>query len=107
MGRGEFHGRCDLALRVIRKPCLHTGLVAIFVGFIVRENAALQINPVDFQVVDSLQFLDKQMRPDEHPITVLQGPEFMISNPGLAFEKVLSATSQIRDSSTYASSDDK
>ena len=95
MSRGAFHGRSDLDLRIIRKPGLLNGLTAIFVGFVVRVPAALQGNPVDLQVVDSLEFLDKQMRPDEHPIIVFLSPALVIKNPGPDFDQVLANPVQV------------
>jgi predicted nucleotidyltransferase len=89
MCRGAFHGRSDLDLRIIRKPGLLPGLTAIVVGFVVRVLAALRKIPVDLQVVDSLEFLKKQMRVDEHPITVYLSPGFKIDNSGWDYEQVL------------------
>lgn len=89
MCRGAFHGRSDLDLRIIRKPGLLVGLMAIFVGFAVRAVGAIKKVPVDLQVVDSLDFLNKQMRADEHPIIVYLTPDFKIDNPGWDYEQVL------------------
>jgi len=89
MCRRAFHGRSDLDLRIIRKPDLLSGLKAIYIGFFVRIVAAIKKIPVDLQVVDSLEFLNKQMRSDEHPITVYLTPGFKINNAGLDFKHVL------------------
>jgi hypothetical protein len=40
-------------------------------------------------VVDSLEFLKKQMRVDEHPITVYVRPGFIIDNHGWSYDQVL------------------
>jgi predicted nucleotidyltransferase len=89
MCRGAFHGRSDLDLRIIRKPGLLLGMKAIIVGYVVRVLAAIRKIPVDLQVVDSLEFLIKQMRADERPITVYLSPGFKIVNAGWDYEEVL------------------
>lgn len=89
MCRGAFHGRSDLDLRIIRKPGMVAGLRAIFAGFVVRVVGAIKKVPVDLQVVDSLDFLNRQMRADEHPITVYLSPDFKVDNSGWSYEQVL------------------
>ena len=44
--------------------------------------------PVDLQVVDSMDFLKKQMREDEKPIVIYQREGFDIYNSGLSFNEV-------------------
>lgn len=95
MCRGAFHGRSDLDLRIIRRPGVLAGLRAVFIGFAVRVPAAIQKIPVDLQVVDSLEFLKKQMRSDEHPIIVFLRPGFKIDKPGLDYEQVSANPSQV------------
>lgn len=95
MCRSAFHGRSDLDLRIVRKPGFALGLISVFVGFYVRIPAALRIIPVDLQVVDSLDFLAKQMRPDENPIVVYLRPGFELKNSGDAFETILKNPSQV------------
>ena len=95
MSRGAFHGRSDLDLRIIRKPGLINGLLAVLIGFVARVPAAFQGNPVDLQVVDSLEFLDTQMRSDEHPVIVYLSDGFEIHNPGPLYEHVLANPTQV------------
>lgn len=95
MCRGMFHGRSDLDLRIIRRPGVLAGLRAVFVGFAVRVPAAMKKIPVDLQVVDSLEFLRRQMRSDERPIVVFLRPGFAIDNPGLDYEQVLANPSLV------------
>jgi predicted nucleotidyltransferase len=70
MSRSMFHNRSDLDLRVIRRVDSPLGYIAIVIGFLVRFYSFFLIQPVDLQVVDSLQFLRKQMRDDELPIVI-------------------------------------
>lgn len=95
MCRRAFHGRSDLDLRIIRKPGFIAGVISVFLGFYVRIPAALRKIPVDLQVVDSIEFLDKQMRSDEHPIVVYLHSGFGLKNPGCAFESVLNDPSRV------------
>ena len=95
MSRGAFHGRSDLDLRIIRKKGIFNGVLAVFAGIIVRIPAAFQRNPVDLQVVDSLEFLDTQMRSDEHPIIVYLSSNIYLSNPGPSFDEILKNPEQV------------
>jgi hypothetical protein len=73
-------------------------------GFAVRLIGALRNIPVDLQVVDSLEFLNKQMDADEHPITVHLSPGFKIDNTGWDYEQVLASPSLVlRDKHNHAS----
>jgi predicted nucleotidyltransferase len=89
MCRGAFHGRSDLDLRIVRRPGILWGIMAVYTGFAVRIVAALCAIPVDLQVVDSLQFLNRQMRADEHPITVYVRAGFDIPSAGWSYEQVV------------------
>lgn len=88
MSRRQFHGRSDLDLRIIRKPGIK-GVFSVLLGLYVRIPAAISRMPVDLQVVDSLEFLDKQMRKDELPIVVFKSPNIQIPNAGLHFVEIV------------------
>lgn len=85
MCRRMFHGRSDLDLRVVRSPGMINGIWAVLVGILVRIPASLRRIPVDLQVVDSMRFLDKQMREEEHPIIVYRRDAFQIHGAGPDF----------------------
>ena len=50
---------------------------------------------MDLQVVDSLEFLDTQMRSDEHPIIVYLSSNIYLSNPGPSFDEILKNPEQV------------
>lgn len=105
MCRSAFHGRSDLDLRIIRRPGFVAGIASVFVGFYARIPAALKKIPVDLQVVDSLKFLEKQMRPDERPVVVYLRPGVELKNLGCTLEAVLHDPSKVlRDKGTQQSS---
>lgn len=95
MCRSVFHGRSDLDLRVVRRPGVWNAISSVLAGLLIRIPAAIKRNPVDFQVVDSIEFLRKQMRDDEAPIIVYVRPDCSIPNPGSLFEDVLNNPSMV------------
>jgi predicted nucleotidyltransferase len=68
--RSMFHGKSDLDLRIVRKKGLATGFVAICLGLALKAYSLFVRMPVDLQIVDSYEFLKKQMHRDERPIVV-------------------------------------
>lgn len=74
MCRGQFHGRSDLDLRIVRRTDNWRGWLALLIGWGLRAYAFVIAMPVDLQVVDSLAFLKDQMRADEIPIVVYRRP---------------------------------
>ncbi len=89
MCRGQFHKRSDLDLRVVRRRDTMAGLMALPVGLLMRAYSFFLILPVDLQVVDSSEFLEKQMRKDERPIVVFRRDNFHSAQLGVSFEDVL------------------
>lgn len=68
--RGEFHGRSDLDLRIIRSPGLRAACVLMPMAVIARVVSLARGIPTDLQIVDSEEFLLKQMRATELPVCV-------------------------------------
>lgn len=95
MSRGMFHDRSDLDLRVIRRTDSGKGFMAIIYGFWLRIYSFFIVMPVDLQVVDSMIFLQNQMREDEKPIVIYQRQGFEIYNSGLSFNKIKSNVSLV------------
>jgi len=95
MCRSMFHGRSDLDLRIIRRTDSIKGLLAIPIGFFLRAYSFFIIMPVDFQVVDSIDFIKNQMRDDEYPIVVLKRKTFYLDNLGMTFESVAKDSSVV------------
>lgn len=92
MCRRQFHNRSDLDLRILRRTNSIKGLLALPIGLLLRFYSFFLILPVDLQVVDSMQFLDKQMRSDEKPIIVYAHNKLIndIDQAGLNFNNVRS-----------------
>jgi hypothetical protein len=86
--RGQFHGRSDLDLRALRRTDSPLGLLALPIGFALRARSFFIMMPVDLQVVDSMDFLRRQMRSDERPIVVYARPGFELSEAGRSFGEV-------------------
>lgn len=70
--RKEFHGRSDLDLRVIR-DCRKNPIVLFMFGVYARIISMLRQCPTDLQIVDSEEFLLKQMNAREIPVDALGG----------------------------------
>ena len=83
MCRRQFHKRSDLDLRILRRTDSLKGLVALPIGLLLRCFSFFLILPVDLQVVDSMKFLRKQMRPDEKPIVVYSRDDISSLEPGV------------------------
>jgi predicted nucleotidyltransferase len=88
MCRKQFHGRSDLDLRVIRRRGSFVGWLALPISFLLRAYSFFIMLPVDLEVVDSLQFLKKQMREDEFPIIVYAREAFSLTQNGMVFEEI-------------------
>jgi len=88
MCRRQFHDRSDLDLRVIRRKSSIWGLYALALGFLFRSYSFFLRLPVDLQVVDSLEFLDRQMRADEHPILLFTSGALRL-NPSMSFDELV------------------
>jgi predicted nucleotidyltransferase len=88
MCRGRFHNRSDLDLRIIRRVDSWKGFVALPISLVLRAYAFFVLLPVDFQVVDSMSFVKRQMRKDEHPIVVFRKEQFVVENAGISFDDV-------------------
>lgn len=89
MSRSAFHGRSDLDLRIVRRTEHWIGMVCLPIAYGMRVYAFFIAMPVDFQVVDSMGFLEWQMRSDELPIVVFRRSSFSVLKAGLAFDQVL------------------
>jgi len=89
MCRDKFHGRSDLDLRVIRRTDSIKGLLALPLGYLLRVYSFFIVMPVDLQVVDSLGFLNQQMRSDEKPIIVFSRGRTNSITPGRGYDTVL------------------
>lgn len=87
--RQMFHGRSDLDLRIIRRVDTPVGLMALVIGYVIRCYSFFIRMPVDLQVVDSMEFLDAQMRDDEMPIVVFKRSGAVLSHEGVSFEEIL------------------
>jgi len=70
--RKEFHGRSDLDLRIIR-DCSASPLPLLFFAVHARVISMLRGCPTDLQVVDSEEFLQRQMSDKEYPVDVFGG----------------------------------
>jgi len=88
MCRGQLHIRSDLDLRVLKTPGLLNGFVALSVGYLIRAYSFFIRMPVDLEVVDSMEFIRKQMRKDERPIDVYIRAGINISEIGISFTEV-------------------
>jgi hypothetical protein len=51
--------------------------------------------PVDYQVVDSMSFLKRQMRDDEHPVIAYRRQGFFVENEGLDLSTILANPSSV------------
>lgn len=88
MCRSQFHIRSDLDLRIVRRTDSWRGFLALLGGLWFRVISFFLRLPVDLQVVDSTEFLERQMRPDERPIVVYERPGATVLNGGRPFDEI-------------------
>ncbi len=86
--RGQFHERSDFDLRVLRRTDTPIGLLALPFAFALRARSFFIVLPLDLQVVDSMDFLRRQMRSDERPVVVYARAGFALSEAGRSFGEV-------------------
>lgn len=100
--RNMFHIRSDLDLRVIRRRGVFSGWVAVLIGYCIRVYSFFIRMPVDLQVVDSMAFLDEQMREDELPIVVYKRAGAVLTREGSSFEELKESPEKILKSHSNA-----
>jgi hypothetical protein len=88
MCRCQFHGRSDLDLRVVRRRDDWRGWFALPTGLMLRAYSFFCAIPVDLQVVDSMDFVRRQMRRDERPIRVFIRHGMKVPEQGIDFDEV-------------------
>jgi predicted nucleotidyltransferase len=88
--RQKFHGRSDLDLRIVRKSGALAAMAILPMAVVARLVSVLRGVPTDLQVVDSYQFLDRQMRSDENPIVVYSDTQCPTVKMGMSFSEVQS-----------------
>jgi predicted nucleotidyltransferase len=86
--RRKFHDRSDLDLRIVRRPGIGAAARVLPVAVLARLVSLLCGVPTDLQVVDSYEFLARQMRGDEKPIVVHGDPEGGPVGAGFSFAEV-------------------
>ena len=100
MCRGEFHNKSDLDLRIVRRSDSWLGVLCLPIALFLRAVSFFIILPVDLQVSDSFEFLDRQMRNDEIPIVVYVRDSFRFrasKNTFLEIEKNPSSVFAIKE----------
>ena len=93
--RNMFHVRSDLDLRIVRRTDSPRGLLALYYGVLIRAYSFFKMIPVDYQVVDSMSFLKRQMRDDEHPVVAYRREGFFVENEGLDLSTILANPSSV------------
>lgn len=88
MCRGEFHDRSDLDLRIIRRNDSWLGMVCLPVALFLRIISFFIVIPVDLQVADSYEFINRQMRKDELPVVVHLRNGFNLKSTGRRFSEI-------------------
>lgn len=87
--RGMFHDRSDLDMRVVRSKPSNKTIILLTTAIYIRAVSLLRGIPTDLQVVDSKEFLARQMRLDEKPVVAYCRDTFTINNRGLSLEEVI------------------
>ncbi len=84
--RRAFHKRSDLDLRIVRKTGVGAALTLFFLCIFLRLYGMYRFGVLlDLRMVDTMDFLRREMRSDEQPIVVLCAPGFCVPNPGEAY----------------------
>lgn len=71
VSRGQWHDRSDIDLRLLRRPGVINGIMAVFVTMRERMLACLARQPIDMYLADDIAFL-KKMREDEPPLFLVR-----------------------------------
>ena len=87
--RGMFHDRSDLDMRVVRSKPSKKTIILLTVAVYIRGVSLLRGIPTDLQVVDSKEFLARQMRLDEKPVVVYCRENFKIPNQGVDIREMI------------------
>jgi hypothetical protein len=83
--RKKYHNRSDLDIRIIRSS--NDNVKLFFKAIKYRAVGIWKYKiPVDLKVVDSMDYLKKEMRDDEHPIIISKKENFEVYNEGVPFE---------------------
>jgi predicted nucleotidyltransferase len=85
--RKKYHNRSDLDIRIIRSS--NDNVKLFFKAIKYRAVGIWKYKiPVDLKVVDSMDYLKKEMRDDEHPIIISKKENFEVYNEGVPFESL-------------------
>ena len=85
--RKKYHNRSDLDIRIIRSS--NNNVKLFFKAIKYRAVGIWKYKiPVDLKVVDSMDYLKKEMRDDEHPIVISEKDSFQVFNAGASFESL-------------------
>ena len=85
--RKKYHNRSDLDIRIIRSS--NDNVKLFFKAIKYRAVGIWKYKiPVDLKVVDSMDYLKKEMRDDERPIIISKKEAFQVFNQGAPFESL-------------------
>jgi predicted nucleotidyltransferase len=86
--RRQFRLRSDLDIRVVRRPGAWYFLKSIIPAFKLRYCSVFRRLPTDLLVVDSMDFVRRQMRKDEFPVVLVLRDGFAVPEAGLNLEDI-------------------
>lgn len=88
LSRKKYHNRSDLDIRIIRSS--EDSIKLFFKGIKYRAIGIWKYKiPIDLKIVDSMEYLKKEMRDDEQPIVISRKPSFTIYNKGDTFQSLI------------------
>ena len=85
LARKKYHIRSDLDIRIIKSSNYNIKLFFKAIKYRAIGIWKYKI-PVDLKVVDTMDYLKKEMRDDEHPIIISKKENFEVYNEGVPFE---------------------
>ena len=88
MSRSKFHNGSDLDLRILKRQDSNLGLVSLPLSALLKAYSFFIKVPVDYQVVDSMEFLSGQMRADELPIIISVSDRVDIESSEFSYEQI-------------------
>lgn len=87
LSRRTFHERSDLDLRILRRRGIGAAIRLFFLCIVLRICGMYKYGVIlDLKMVDTAEFLGREMRSDERPIVIFCAPGFAVPTAGEAYE---------------------
>ncbi|MBN2294583.1 MAG: hypothetical protein JXM70_19290 [Pirellulales bacterium] len=87
--RRMFRLRSDIDIRVIRRKGFWPALSALCISMRLKWLSVFMNLPTDLLVVDSMEFIRRQMREDEKPVVIFMRGDVTVPEAGMSLDEVI------------------